>query len=82
MALTRAKFDLSSRLVYHERLHVSIQMGKVSLRIEKEKPSFTKSFCVCKLVSLIILPKKDARFKFRLNSTNAGDVDSVETEGK
>ena len=35
---------------------------------EREKPAFTKSFCVCRL--LRTLPKKGARFKYRLNTTN------------
>ena len=38
-------------------LHVSIQIGKVSLP-KRKKPAFTKTFNVCRLVSLIILPKK------------------------
>ena len=57
-----AEFDPCVNLIFPavlsiNGLHVSIQIGEVSLR-KKKNPAFTKSFSICSLVSLTSLPKK------------------------
>ena len=51
---------------------------KVSFEREKNRP-LRSLFCVCRLVSLITLPK---RFKFRLCTATVGDAHPIETKGK
>ena len=80
-----AAFDPCVNLIFPAVLFINglyVRFNSEKCLCERENPAFTKSFCVYRLASLITLPRKGTRFKFRLNTANVRNVHSVDTNGK